>query len=36
MQELPVDLLVATEERCGCPGPDLLYYPRAGELEQAT
>lgn len=35
MQELPVDLLVAPEERCGCLGPDLLYYPRAGELEEA-
>jgi hypothetical protein len=35
MQELPVDLLVAPEERCRRLGPDLLYYPRAGELEQA-
>jgi hypothetical protein len=30
---LPVDLCVAPEERYGCLGPDLLYYPRAGELE---
>ena len=33
MQELPVDLLVAPEERCGRPGPALLYYPHASELK---
>jgi hypothetical protein len=32
-QELPVDLLIAPEERCGRPSPNLLYYLRASELE---
>ena len=33
VQELPIDLLIAPEERCRRFGPNLLNYPRARELE---